>query len=308
MHEFKKALHSGPNGKSNSNSSKSNDASDKKRKDTKSAEDGNGKKLKGTSAAIPAINVVNLLSQTATELPVKGEDVSPDELIKSLQSLQNTASCDAAVRERISKLPPELSDLALMQKVQNKEQMALLNQQVDDAHRLLSDYNQRLSQELEDRKQISIQLAAYHRFQKQQLQETEKELNDYRQRLKKVSQVKEELKSHLQNLPDLTLLPSVTGGLAPLPTPNDLFTANKHSNSNDPKHTVAVEIDSNGSSPVAPAHSPFSSSPLPPAYEPLELNADDEPACGIEAEYVPSAVKFNEAGGIATSYSSTFIP
>lgn len=39
----------------------------------------------------------------------------------------------------------------------------------------------------------------------------------------KVKEVQREIRSHLQNLPDLTQLPDVTGGLAPLPSAGDLF-------------------------------------------------------------------------------------
>lgn len=39
--------------------------------------------------------------------------------------------------------------------------------------------------------------------------------------------VQKEIKNHLNNLPDLTQLPDVTGGLAPLPSAGDLF--NVHS-------------------------------------------------------------------------------
>lgn len=46
---------------------------------------------------------------------------------------------------------------------------------------------------------------------------------EYKQKLARVTQVRKELKSHLQSLPDLSLLPSVTGGLAPLPSAGDLF-------------------------------------------------------------------------------------
>lgn len=48
-------------------------------------------------------------------------------------------------------------------------------------------------------------------------------LQEYKQKLARVTQVRKELKSHIQSLPDLSLLPSVTGGLAPLPSAGDLF-------------------------------------------------------------------------------------
>lgn len=48
-------------------------------------------------------------------------------------------------------------------------------------------------------------------------------LQDYKEKLKKVCAVRSEVKSHISNLPDLTQLPDVTGGLAPLPSAGDLF-------------------------------------------------------------------------------------
>ena len=46
---------------------------------------------------------------------------------------------------------------------------------------------------------------------------------EYRVKLEKVYLVREELKSHIQNLPDISKLPNVTGGFAPLPSAGDLF-------------------------------------------------------------------------------------
>ena len=48
-------------------------------------------------------------------------------------------------------------------------------------------------------------------------------LQEYTEKLEKVYVVRQEVKSHIQNLPDLTQLPDVTGGLAPLPSAGDLF-------------------------------------------------------------------------------------
>ena len=48
---------------------------------------------------------------------------------------------------------------------------------------------------------------------------------EFRDKLEKVNAVRDEVKSHIQSLPDLTKLPDVTtGGLAPLPSAGDLFT------------------------------------------------------------------------------------
>ncbi|XP_023232549.1 regulation of nuclear pre-mRNA domain-containing protein 1B-like isoform X1 [Centruroides sculpturatus] len=175
-----------------------------------------------------------------------GEPPDPEELIKALQDLENSASTDAAVREKIASLPPEVSDSSLLGKIQgnqvdfqvcedrgyslsdqpkitNKETAEKLSKQVDEACSLLADYNSRLSQELEDRKKVSKLLSDFTHSQKEILAQIEQKLEEYRDKLRRVTQVRNELKSHLQNLPDLTLLPSVTGGLAPLPSAGDLF-------------------------------------------------------------------------------------
>ena len=47
-------------------------------------------------------------------------------------------------------------------------------------------------------------------------------------KLDRVNSVRQELLSHIKNLPDLTLLPDVTGGLAPLPSAGDLFSLGNH--------------------------------------------------------------------------------
>ena len=50
-------------------------------------------------------------------------------------------------------------------------------------------------------------------------------LQELRQKLAKVQKVENELRAHLQNLPDISKLPNIkTGGLAPLPSAGDLFT------------------------------------------------------------------------------------
>lgn len=48
-------------------------------------------------------------------------------------------------------------------------------------------------------------------------------MQEYNAKLVKVKDVQKEIQNHLKNLPDLTQLPDVTGGLAPLPSAGDLF-------------------------------------------------------------------------------------
>lgn len=50
-----------------------------------------------------------------------GDPPEPEELIRVIQELENSASSDAAVRERIANLPPEVSELSALAKLEDKE-------------------------------------------------------------------------------------------------------------------------------------------------------------------------------------------
>lgn len=151
-----------------------------------------------------------------------GPPVDPDILMKALQELENSASSDAGVRQKIASLPTEVFDSTLLDKIRDKGAAERLSNLVEEARSILADYNSRLSQELEDRKHISTILTNYTQSQREALSVAEQKLGEYKEKLRKVTQVRNELKSHLQNLPDLSRLPSVTG-LAPLPSACDLF-------------------------------------------------------------------------------------
>ncbi|KAJ8390225.1 hypothetical protein AAFF_G00109640 [Aldrovandia affinis] len=146
-----------------------------------------------------------------------------EELVKALQDLENAASGDAAVRQKIASLPQEVQDISLLEKITDKEAAEKLSKTVDEACLLLAEYNGRLAAELEDRRQLARMLTEYIHSQKEALTEREKKLEEYKMKLARVTQVRKELKSHIQSLPDLSLLPNVTGGLAPLPSAGDLF-------------------------------------------------------------------------------------
>ncbi|XP_061759691.1 regulation of nuclear pre-mRNA domain-containing protein 1B isoform X2 [Nerophis ophidion] len=146
-----------------------------------------------------------------------------EELVKALQDLENAASGDAAVRQKIASLPQEVQDVSLLEKITDKEAADKLSKTVDEACLLLAEYNGRLAAELEDRRQLARMLTDYIGSQKEALTERENKLEEYKQKLARVTRVRKELKSHIQSLPDLSLLPNVTGGLAPLPSAGDLF-------------------------------------------------------------------------------------
>ncbi|XP_042209726.1 regulation of nuclear pre-mRNA domain-containing protein 1B-like isoform X2 [Homarus americanus] len=149
----------------------------------------------------------------------------PEQLIEAIQELENAATSDALVREKIANLPDEVSDVNLLNKLQDLAAGRALCDQVEEALSMLEAYNKRLAEEMEARKAVARMLHDYIAFQKDLLAQAEETLEEHRQKQGKVKKVREELKAHLQNLPDISKLPSIRmGGLAPLPSAGDLFT------------------------------------------------------------------------------------
>ncbi len=101
-----------------------------------------------------------------------------------------------------------------------------LADRVEAAAAVLKDYNKRLESELKERNEVQELLDAFIWHQKTLLRNAKKNLKEYQDKMEQVTVVKEELKSHLANLPDFTQLPAGgarKGSLAPLPTVGDLF-------------------------------------------------------------------------------------
>ncbi|XP_044253964.1 regulation of nuclear pre-mRNA domain-containing protein 1B [Tribolium madens] len=153
-----------------------------------------------------------------------GDPPEPEELIKAIQDLENNiASADEGVRQRIAQLPPSVTEISSIANLQDKEQAEKLSQQVNEAVTLLNEYNSRLATEMEHRKKVSSMIRDFLQVQQELLAQAEQNLEEYQDKLIKVYSVRNELKSHIQNLPDLTQLPNVTDGLAPLPSAEHLF-------------------------------------------------------------------------------------
>uniref|UniRef100_A0A182PGF4 CID domain-containing protein n=1 Tax=Anopheles epiroticus TaxID=199890 RepID=A0A182PGF4_9DIPT len=157
-----------------------------------------------------------------------GDPPEPEDLIKVILDLENSASSDAVVRERIASLKPEVSELAALDKLEDKEAAMKLAADVNDAIKILNDYNARLALEMDDRKKLTTMLRDYLREQQELQQQAETRLAEYQGKLSKIKEVQKEVRNHMNNLPDLTSLPDVTGGLAPLPSAGDLFNAHHH--------------------------------------------------------------------------------
>uniref|UniRef100_G1PBF4 Regulation of nuclear pre-mRNA domain-containing protein n=1 Tax=Myotis lucifugus TaxID=59463 RepID=G1PBF4_MYOLU len=145
------------------------------------------------------------------------------DLVRALQDLENAATGDAAVHQRIASLPVEVQEVSLLDKITDKESGERLSKMVEDACMLLADYNGRLAAEIDDRKQLTRMLADFLRCQKEALAEKEHKLEEYKRKLARVSLVRKELRSRIQSLPDLSRLPNVTGSHMHLPFAGDIY-------------------------------------------------------------------------------------
>uniref|UniRef100_A0A2K6EJL3 Regulation of nuclear pre-mRNA domain-containing protein n=1 Tax=Propithecus coquereli TaxID=379532 RepID=A0A2K6EJL3_PROCO len=142
-------------------------------------------------------------------------DENENYLVRALRDLENAASGDAAVRQRIASLPVEVQEVSLLDKITDKESGERLSKMVEDACTLLADYSGRLAADIDDRKQLTRMLEA--------LAEKEHKLEEYMRKLARVSLVCKELGSRIQSLPDLSRLPNVTGSHMHLPFAGDIY-------------------------------------------------------------------------------------
>lgn len=224
---------------------------EKRKPEVESNDHGQKKKSKSSSSSAAAAAVANSSTTPAEKKPAKsevtievngkvethvtlsphqpdGDPPEPEELIKVIQELENSASSDAVVRERIANLPPEVSELSALAKLEDKEAAMRLAVKVNDAIKILNDYNARLASEMDDRKKLTTMLKDFQREQQELLAQAEQRLEEYQSKLSKIKEVQREVRNHMNNLPDLTALPDVTGGLAPLPSAGDLFNIHHH--------------------------------------------------------------------------------
>ncbi|XP_074644345.1 regulation of nuclear pre-mRNA domain-containing protein 1B-like [Tubulanus polymorphus] len=197
---------------------------EKKKKDRKRSKEvkdssSNSKKKKVEPSEISLYDEIEneLTAQEFKEPPTM------DEIKTIVTELESAPSFDAAVREKIADLPQDVSDVHALSKLKDKREADQLMNKVDDAILLLNQYNKRLNKELEDRRQAAVKLRAFINYQKSLLMSDKAKIEEYREKFSKVTNVRKELQSHIQSLPDLSLLPNITKGLAPLPSAGDLF-------------------------------------------------------------------------------------
>ncbi|KAJ8947372.1 hypothetical protein NQ314_008621 [Rhamnusium bicolor] len=106
-----------------------------------------------------------------------GDPPEPEELIRAIQELElNIASSDENVRERIAQLPREVSEVSLISKIEDKEAAEKLSVQVGEAVHLLSQYNMRLSAEMDHRKKVAIMMRDFLHVQEELLAQAERNL------------------------------------------------------------------------------------------------------------------------------------
>lgn len=63
-------------------------------------------------------DVTGSVCETNLSLKKKKTLFQAEDLVQRLSDLENSASCDASVRERIAALPPEVSDISHLDKIQ----------------------------------------------------------------------------------------------------------------------------------------------------------------------------------------------
>lgn len=146
----------------------------------------------------------------------------PADLVQMLHELENSASSDALVRQKIATLPHKVTDVEELKRLKDRSEAIELSKLVDESSNLLNSYNARLQEELLSRKQTAVKLAAFIRNQNLEIEQDEKLISEWQEKIKQVNVVKKELQNHLESLPDLASIEEAAE-LAPLPSAGDLF-------------------------------------------------------------------------------------
>ena len=163
--------------------SSSSSSSSRKRKATEehTANTSNGSDKKSSKVTTPSkakileVNGEKHITLSPTQQPID-DPPEPEELIKMLESLEESASSDAATREKITRLPPEVSSLEALGKLEDKEAAAKLHIKVNEAVQLLKDYNSRLAAEMSERNKLTVMLKDFQKEQQELLTQAEQRL------------------------------------------------------------------------------------------------------------------------------------
>ncbi|XP_062501603.1 regulation of nuclear pre-mRNA domain-containing protein 1B-like [Corticium candelabrum] len=143
------------------------------------------------------------------------------ERLKNLD--QSAASHDDRTRMKITNIAQELLDPSAVASIDDHRELERLQEKAESAHELLEKYSKHLGSEVRDRISMVHMLKSYINHHRAELSRAEEQLTEHRQKHEKVQKVRKQLQLHLDSLPDLSKLPSNTGGLAPLPSVGDLF-------------------------------------------------------------------------------------
>lgn len=148
----------------------------------------------------------------------------PMDLISMIHELESSASSDAVIRERIAELPPKVIDANGVKNIKDKKQASALLESVNDAAKLVDEYNSRLQQELTSRKKTALLMGAYIQQKRTDNENAQAQIDEWQKKLEHVKAVEKELQVHLKSLPDLTSIEEAAI-LKPLPSAGDLFSS-----------------------------------------------------------------------------------
>ncbi|XP_053312974.1 regulation of nuclear pre-mRNA domain-containing protein 1A-like [Spea bombifrons] len=129
-------------------------------------------------------------------------------LLRVIQEVESAASRDAAVHQEISFIPREVQDLSYLGKPGDLEYCRKHSTLVRDASKLLAEGYGRLAAEVDDRKQLIGMLSNFLQHQKVVNDEKEHQLEMYKNMLERAKKIQEQLRTRLEDKPDLTHLSS----------------------------------------------------------------------------------------------------
>jgi regulator of Ty1 transposition protein 103 len=111
-----------------------------------------------------------------------------------------------------------VSDVTSLSKIKDKEQARALKKTIEEALKILNDYNAKLDVEMQQRKELRQMLVNYLHSLKQKQAKIDEVLAEKTALLERAEKFEADMKAHFASLPDLSSARQFS-----LPAPSDLF-------------------------------------------------------------------------------------
>eukprot|EP00124_Ichthyophonus_hoferi_P000137 Ihof_evm1s5 gene=Ihof_evmTU1s5 len=131
--------------------------------------------------------------------------ITTTELVEAIGKFDRSVAADSTLQARVAALPQEMIDTKLLTTLKDKQAVEDRMKQLSDALKLVASRDGRLVAEIEDRRELIVQLEGCIACQNQKIKEAMEAQKACRNKLECIREVKRELSLQRDNFPDLLI-------------------------------------------------------------------------------------------------------